>query len=169
MNHEEYELAANYWNVKDANSVRMDPNELIPVMEEYIWSNNTCALATGSGSFVRCTPIEYNYIDGSFWLFSEGGLKFFALEHNQNVCLSIYDKFDGFQKLKGMQISGMAVIIEPFKEEYRKIAEYKKLSLEALMKLPHPLYLIRIKPTRIDFLNSEFIPKGYSSRQFIEF
>ena len=31
-----------------------------PWLEEYIRANNTCALATGAGSYVRCTPIEYS-------------------------------------------------------------------------------------------------------------
>lgn len=59
-------------------------------MEEYILANKTCALATGAGEFVRCTPIEYTYHHGAFWMFSEGGEKFAALEKNKNVCLAIF-------------------------------------------------------------------------------
>lgn len=169
MNHKEYQEASEYWNRKDAESVKMERSELLRVSEDYIQANNTCAFATGCGSFVRCTPIEYSYRDGAFWLFSEGGQKFVALENNHNVCMAIYDKYEGMEKLKGMQITGTAEIIEPFSEEYIKIAEYKKISVAALKKLQHPMNLIRIIPLRIDFLNSEFKKKGYASRQFIEF
>jgi hypothetical protein len=68
-----------------------------------------------------------------------------------------------------MQVTGVAKMIEPFSEEYNTIVEYKKLPIEGLKKLSHPLYLIQITPTRIDFLNSDFKEMGYSSRQFIEF
>jgi hypothetical protein len=169
MNHNEYQEAAEYWNMKDSESVKMECSELLRMSEDYIQANDTCALATGSGSFVRCTPIEYSYRGGAFWMLSEGGQKFAALENNYNVCLAIYDKYDGFGKLKGMQIAGTAEIIEPFSEEYIIMAEYKKISVDALKKLPYPMNLIRIVPTRIDFLNSEFKKKGCASRQFIEF
>lgn len=169
MNHNEYQEAAEYWNMKDSESVKMERSELLRMSEDYIQSNNTCALATGCGSFVRCTPIEYSYRGGAFWMFSEGGLKFAALENNHNVCLAIYDKYDGFGKLKGMQVTGTAEIIEPFSEEYIMMADYKKISVDVLKKLPYPMNLIRIVPTRIDFLNSEFKKKGCASRQLIEF
>jgi len=169
MNHKEYQEAAEYWNMKDVESVKMERSELLLISEDYIQANNTCAFATGSGSIVRCTPIEYFYRGGAFWMFSEGGQKFAALENNHNVCLAIYDKYDGFGKLKGMQVTGIAEIIEPFSEEYIKMAEYKKIPVDAMKKLPHQMNLIRIVPTRIDFLNSEFKKKGCASRQFIEF
>lgn len=169
MNHKEYQQAANYWNMKDTENVKMERSELLRIAEDYIKANNTCALAVGSGNFVRCTPIEYSYRDGAFWMFSEGGQKFVALENNHNVCLAIYDKYDGFNKLKGMQVTGTAEIIEPFSKEYIEMAEYKKIPVEALKKLPHTLNLIRIVPLRIDFLNSEFKKNGYASRQFIEY
>lgn len=82
-------------------------------VEEYIQANNTCALATAAGDFVRCTPLEYTYHDDCFWIFSEGGEKFYALEKNKNVCLVIFDKYEGFGKLKGMQVTGLASIVEP--------------------------------------------------------
>lgn len=169
MNHKEFQEASEYWKMKDAESEKMNRLELLCMIEDYILSNNTCVLATGSGSFVRCTPIEYSYRDGSFWIFSEGGQKFVALENNHNVCLAIYDKYEGFEKLKGMQITGTAEMIEPFSEVYIKMAEYKKIPVVALKNLPHQMNLIRIVPLRIDFLNSEFKKKGYASRQFIEF
>lgn len=73
MTKEEYQAAARYWEEKDAVSVKLEPGKLRAMAEEYIRANNTCALATGTGDYVRCTPIEYGWHDGSFWMFSEGG------------------------------------------------------------------------------------------------
>lgn len=167
MTHEDYERAANHWKVKDAESKKMEKNELLAAIKAYIEANNTCALATGNGTFVRVTPIEYAYHDGAFWMFSEGGEKFLALEQNKNVCLAIYDKYEGFGKLKGMQITGTAEVIDHFSEEYIAAAEYKKIPIEALRKLPEPMNLIKVTAEKIDFLNSEFKETGCASRQSV--
>jgi Pyridoxamine 5''-phosphate oxidase. len=169
MTHEEYKEAIEYWQKKDAIGKKLSREALLAAMEEYIQSNNTCALATGSGTFVRCTPIEYFYHDSSFWMFSEGGLKFFALERNENVCLAIYDPYDGFGKLDGMQVTGMAEIVEPFCNEYLKAATFKKIPLQALKKLPSPMHLIKMTPKHIDFLHSAFREQGFNARQALDF
>ena len=77
MTHEQFENAAQYWNKKE--QVKMPEEALKKAIEDYIMDNNTCALATGTGNFVRCTPIEYSYHDGRFWMFSAGGEKFTGL------------------------------------------------------------------------------------------
>jgi nitroimidazol reductase NimA-like FMN-containing flavoprotein (pyridoxamine 5'-phosphate oxidase superfamily) len=169
MTHEEFQKAANHWNVKDAQNTAMDRAALLAAAEAYILENNTAALATGAGTFVRCTPIEYAYHDGAFWMFSEGGEKFFALEQNPNVCLAIYDKYEGFGNVKGMQVSGTAEIVEPYSKEYLAAADFKKIPLAALKKLPETMNLIKVTPKRIDFLNSNFKKAGFSSRQKLIF
>ena len=165
MEHEDYVKAIEHWKPVDAAAVKMPDEKLKAEIEEYICKNNTCALATGSGSQIRNTPIEYSYHDGAFWMFSEGGEKFIGLEKNKQVCLAIFNGYTGFGKLKGMQVQGEADIIEPFSEEYIVAATYKKIPIEALKKLPQTMYLIKVVPKRIDFLNSEFKKDGYGNRQ----
>lgn len=165
MTHEEYQRAAEYWVKKDVGNKKLPDTLLRAAVEAYITLNNTCALATGLDEFVRCTPIEYSFHKGAFWMFSEGGQKFIGLEMNKNVCIAIYEKYDGFGKLKGMQVSGIAEMIKPFSQEYVQAAEYKKIPIEALKKLSSPMYLIKVVPVTIDFLNSDFKEQGYASRQ----
>lgn len=165
----DYQKASSYWEEKDARSVRMERGALLKEMEKFIAAHNTCALATGCAEFIRCTPIEYRYKDGAFWLFSEGGLKFRALGQNKRVCLAIYDGYEGFGRLGGMQVTGMADVVEPWSAEYLDLLSFAKLPAEGLKKLPHPLYLIRITPARIDFLWSGFQKAGYDTRQHLTF
>lgn len=161
----DYEAAANYWIEKDKDAVKMDREELLPEIEAFLKKHKVCALATAVGEFVRCTPIEYNYVDGCFYLFSEGGLKFRALEKNKHVCLAVYEESAGFGNLAGLQVTGTAEIVAPWSEEYVKIVEFKKIPVEALKKLPQPINLIKIVPEDFEFLNSDFKKKGFSSRQ----
>lgn len=48
----------------------MPEKELKKTVEEYISSNNTSAFATGTGDYVRCTPIEYSFHDDKFWSYT---------------------------------------------------------------------------------------------------
>lgn len=163
LTHEQFEAASQYWNRKEKDV--MPREALKQAVQAYIEANNTCALATGTGDYVRCTPIEYSFHDGKFWMFSEGGEKFIGLEKNKNVCLSIYDKYDGFGNLKSLQVMGKAAIIEPFSDAYNAHAEIKHIPLDALKKLESPMHLICVTPEKIEVLNSEFKKEGYSIRQ----
>lgn len=102
-------------------------------------------------------------------MFSEGGEKFIGLEKNENVCLAIYDKYDGFGSLKSIQVMGRAELVEPFSDIYNAHAQFKKIPPGALKKLEAPMNLICVTPIRIDALFSEFKNNGYSSRQTLEY
>lgn len=130
--------------------------------------NNTCALATASADMVRNTPIEYNFVDGDFYFFSEGGLKFKDLKENKNVGLAIYEPYGGFANLKSLQVEGIANMVEPFFEEYLKIMEHKKIPVEAMKKLPQPMNLIKVVVKSFDYLESDFKKERYGSRQHLE-
>ena len=167
MTHEQFKDAADYWKNKEQTA--MPEDELERAVEDYINANNTCALATGTGDYVRCTPIEYSYHDGKFWMFSEGGEKFIGLENNDNVCLAIFDKYEGFGRLKSVQVMGKAEIIEPFSEIYNAHAKFKNIPVEALRKLESPMHLICVTPVKMEVLFSDFKENGYSSRQTLEY
>lgn len=163
----DYKKAASYWIEKDKNSAQMDHDVLLAQIQKFIMAHNTCALATGCGNFVRCTPIEYSYKDGVFWMLSEGGLKFLCLEGNKNVCLAIYDVYTGFGQLGGMQVNGIAETVEPWTKEYLDLLTFKKIPAENLKRLTSKLYLIKVTPTRIDFLCSELKKMGFDPRQHL--
>jgi general stress protein 26 len=165
----DYQKAAAYWEEQDAQAKRMGREALLAEAERFIAAHNTCALATGWGGFVRCTPIEYTYREGKFWMFSEGGLKFRALAENPQVCLAIFDGYSGFGTLGGMQVSGTAEAAEPWSEPYREALRAKKIPEAAVRGLTHPLYLLCVTPRRIDYLSSALEKQGFSPRQHLDF
>ena len=65
------------------------------------------------------------------------------------------------------RVTGIATMVEPFSEEYNTHAAFKKIPLDALKKLPSPMNLICVTPTRIDALFSDFKKDGYSVRQVL--
>ncbi len=166
MTTEEYKKAATYWTSKECKE--MPQEQLKPIVEEYLSNGCVCALATGTGDYVRCTPLEYSYHDGKFWIFTEGGEKFIGLEKNDNVSLAVFDKNPSFGELKSVQVMGKAAIIEPMSVEYVAHAEYKKVPVTALQKLfdqGRPMHLICITPVKMDVLFSDFKKQGYARCQ----
>ena len=163
----DYESAADYWVEKDKESVQMEEDELKHRIEEFITGHNTCALATATADMVRNTPIEYNYLDGDFYFFSEGGLKFMGLRENRNVGIAIFEPYGGFSNIKGLQAQGVAEIIEPFSDEYLKVLEYKHISAEAIKKIPHPMNLIKVVVKNYDYLDSDLKKEGFGCRQHL--
>ena len=170
MTTEEYKEAANFWKIKERKEMPME--QIKKAVETYLCSSTVCALATGVGDYVRCTPLEYSFHDGKFWIFTEGGEKFIGLEKNHHVSIAVFEKNPNFDKLKSVQIMGTAKIIEPMSEKYMAHAEYKKVPVAVLQKLAdqgHPLHLLCIEPVRMDVLFSDFKKKGYDIRQTLEF
>lgn len=161
----DFEKLQDYWVEKGKNSVKMDSEIVKQKIIKYILANNTCALATGIGNYVRNTPIEYSFHDECFWMFSEGGKKFVGLEKNPTVCIAIFDKFTGFANIRGLQIMGEASVVEPFSKEYVSHASWKKISIAVLKKMNVPMNLIKVKPLNADFISSEFKQEAFDFRQ----
>lgn len=165
----DYQKAASYWQEKEKDSVRMEPEALLKEIEAFIGSHNTLALATaGTDGFVRCTPVEYTYLEGCFWILSEGGLKFRGLESNPNAAAAIYDSYRGFGRLGGLQIMGTVSVIEPWSEDYLKLLAFKHLPEQQLRRLPSPMHLLCLKPASYDYLSSALKDKGFATRQHLE-
>ena len=61
-----------------------------------------------------------------------------------------------------------AEVVDYFSEEYIAAAVYKKIPIEALRKLPEPMNLIKVAPSKIEFLSSEFKKYGCASRQRVD-
>lgn len=144
----------------------MNKKELKDEINKFIKINNTCALATGSGDFVRNTPIEYTYYKDNFYIISEGGLKFKGILQNPNVCISIFNSYTSMNELKGMQISGESEIIPCWSEEYIELIKVKELNIESLKSLPFNLNLIKVVPRVFEFLNTDFKENEMDSKQY---
>lgn len=167
MDKDQYVLAENYWEKYDAAAVKMDRDAICKAADAFLAAHNTCALATACEDFVRCTPIEYNWTDGCFYLLSEGGMKFHALYENKHVSMAVFENYKGFGDLSSIQISGEAEILESGSSEFRKVLAFKKIPEEAMEKLSHPLYLIKITPKKMELLFSDFKKSGFDRRQQI--
>ena len=165
MDKNEYINAENFWIIHDEKSIKMERSSILKSADKFLTDHNTCALATGCGDFVRCTPIEYTWMNGCFYLLSEGGMKFKALAVNKNVCLAVFEMYKGLNNIAAIQVSGKAELISHGSKEYSQVLAFKKIPESAIQRLSHPMYLIKIVPNSMELLFSEFKESGFDSRQ----
>ena len=153
-------------------------DDLIPLMpslqlknliEEFLDSHNTCTLSTSYKERVRSTPIEYTYNNGYIYLISEGGEKFANLLLNNNVSIAVYEDYIGMNNLAGMQITGIASLIERNENEYKDVITMKGLNLNFINNMAVNMNIIKIKISEIEFLYSKFKKMGYEPKQIFIF
>lgn len=161
-----FEIASKFARILNKPDKEMKRKELIDEINKFIINHNTCTLATGSGDFVRNTPIEYTYYKDNFYFISEGGFKFKGILQNPNVCIAIFNNYTAMNELKGMQIGGKSEIIPTWSEEYIELIKFKGLNIEVLKNLPVNLNLIKVVPEVFEFLNTDFKEKGKDSKQY---
>ncbi len=137
--------------------------------ERFLKAHNTCALATGSGDSVRCTPIEYFYLDGKLYLFSEGGRKFRGLLRNPHVSVAVFDPFEGWGSLGGVQLDGTAELVPLWSEKYCSILRARGLDAQRLKAGPINMNLIEIVPGRLDMMWAGFRKLGGGLKQSCQF
>ena len=165
----EFDKAAAYWTSKEDSEKHMPQDELRADIDAFLAGHNTCALATGSGTFVRCTPLEYAWRDNAIWIFSEGGLKFRGLKDNANVSVAVFEPYDGFGKLASAQVTGTAELIPGNDPAFAEAAAAKGIPAAALEKVASRLHLIKIVPSCVDYLRSDLKAQGYDARQHLDY
>lgn len=161
-----FEIADRFSGIFNKSLKKLNRKELFEEINKFIINNNTCALATGIGDYVRNTPIEYTYYNNNFYFISEGGSKFKGILQNSNVSIAIFDKYTSMNQLKGMQVTGESEIIPCWSEEYIQVINFKGLNINVLRNLPVNLNLIKVVPQAYEFLNTDFKEKGADSKQY---
>ena len=109
----------------------------------------------------------YLYTEGSFWIVSESGQKFCALQANKNVRLAIHDDVS-FTTLADLQVTGTAEVLESFGSEYARACELRGIPMERLRAMPFVMNIIKVSPTRFDYIDGTLKQRGFSPRQHIQ-
>ena len=168
MNEIDFRHHQQFWKEMLKTSVKMDPEQVSAHIMNYIEKHNTCCMATGYGDFIRNTPIEYTWLDGSFWVCTEGGDKFIGLEHNCNVSLGICDPYVSDDDSHGLQVTGTVEFYDRYSEEMKKVLAFKNIPYELIETAPVIVVLIRIVPKRYEMYDTDFVKQGYDVRQTME-
>ena len=158
----------NFWVKQQENAKHMEPEKAWAHIENFIKNHNTCGFATGYGDFVRCTPIEYTYMDGEFWFVSEGGQKFIGLEHNRNVSLAIFEYYGNARDSHGLQVTGRAEFYSNTSDEFKKLLAFKGIPYDVLKAAAVEVAVFRIIPSQFEMYDTDFVKMGYDVRQTVK-
>ncbi|MBQ1506147.1 MAG: pyridoxamine 5'-phosphate oxidase family protein [Erysipelotrichales bacterium] len=169
MDHQiNYKKFQNFWIEQQKTAKHMDPAEAFAHIEKFIKNHNTCGFATGYGEYIRCTPIEYTYMNGEFWFVSEGGNKFIGLEKNKNVSLAIFEYYGDVKDSHGLQVMGTAVLYNCYSDEFKKLLAFKGIPYDALKAAKVEVAAVRVIPNTFEMYDTDFVKAGYDVRQTVK-
>ncbi len=158
-----------FWIEQQKNAKHMDQDKVLEHITNFINNHNTCALATGVDSYIRNTPIEYTFMDGDFYFYSEGGNKFIGLEKNDNVSIAIFEYYGDRFNSHGLQVMGKAEVYPPRCELFKKVLEFKGIPYDVMKAAKVDVALIKVTPVEYEMYDTDFVKAGYDVRQIIKF
>ena len=164
-----YEHFKNFWIEQQKTAKHMDREAALAHIKEFIKNHNTCGFATGTGDYIRCTPIEYTFMNDEFWFVSEGGSKFIGLEKNKNVALAIFEYYGDVRDSHGLQVMGKAVLYDRDGEELKKLLEFKGIPYDAMKAAKVEVAVVRVIPEVYEMYDTDFVKQGYDVRQIVRF
>ncbi len=145
----------------------LDETELSARIDSFVAAHNTLAMATSTEGYVRCTPMNYLYLDGVFYLITEGGNKFRGILESGRCSAAIFNPSSDNEPNCGVQIHAEAKILPADSSEYMAIMNMKGYTEEQLNALPVSLFLIKLIPLRYDYYNASLEQDGFDAHQIL--
>ena len=164
-----FEHFQNFWTEQQKTAVHMDRDAAYAHIQNFIRSHNTCGFATGYGTYIRCTPIEYTYMNDEFWFVSEGGNKFIGLEKNRNVSLAIFEYYGDVKDSHGLQVMGTAELYDCWSDEFKKLLAFKGIPFDVMKAAKVEVAVVRVIPSVFEMYDTDFVKEGYDIRQIVRF
>ena len=151
---------------------QMSKDELERHISVFIKTHNMCVLCTARDNIPRATPIEY-WADGTtLYIVADPGTKRENIKANPKVSVGIFDPLVGTLSVKGMQITGEAMLLTGDNPEYDEalIMRRRELVGEDIgdFKPPKGRTLIKVESKKIELCEYALLPRGYDFRQVWE-
>ena len=164
----DFKRLQNFWVEQQKTANHMEPAQAFAHIKGFIEHHNTCGFATGYGDYIRCTPIEYTYMDGDFWFVSEGGNKFIGLEKNRNVSLAIFEYYGDPKDSHGLQVMGKAEFFSNTSEEFKKLLAFKGIPYDVVKAAQVDVAVVKVVPDRFEMYDTDFVKQGFDVRQIVD-
>jgi nitroimidazol reductase NimA-like FMN-containing flavoprotein (pyridoxamine 5'-phosphate oxidase superfamily) len=139
----------------------------------FLSEQNMCVLATCGNGIPRATPIEYHSKNLTIYFIGEHGVKLTNINRNPNVSIGVFRPYTGWASTRGAQITGKAKILSrensiEFKEALEACGWEKTAKEMGLKEFPIRVELVRIDPTKIEYMDMSLRSEGYSPMQTLE-
>lgn len=117
--------------------------QLERAIDDFIIEHNTLCLATADEGYVRCTPLEYIFLEHRLYIITEGGNKFRGIFGNGQISAAIFDPYVSTEDVRGLQIMGNAELVADDSVEYFTVLEQKEITADSLAAMPVKLFVVR--------------------------
>jgi hypothetical protein len=136
--------------------------KLKTLIVEFFQSQGLCVLATCGRGKPRATPVEY-FPDGlTLYVLTEGGRKLENIQENPEVSVAVSTAWLGWERSKGVQVSGRAVVGEAGSKIFREgVRAFRRRPGRAKASVPDVLKVIKIIPYEVEYLDLTLKSRGY--------
>jgi general stress protein 26 len=142
----------------------LSKQELEQLIVDLLKEQSLCMIATCSGNLPRASTVEYFPIATTIYILTEGGVKIENIIHNPNVSIAIHAPFAGWQTVRGIQITGVAEIGRRGSRVYEEGLDAFNKRRGHIRTLPDIMSVIKVKPSKIEYLDAALGNKGVNVR-----
>ena len=142
----------------------LSKQELDHLIIDLLKEQSLCVIATCSGNVPRASTVEYFPIATTIYILTEGGVKIENIIHNPNVSIAIHAPFAGWQTVRGVQITGIAEIGGRGSNVYEEGLDAFNKRRGQISTVPDIMSIIKVKPSKIEYLNAALGNKGFKVR-----
>jgi nitroimidazol reductase NimA-like FMN-containing flavoprotein (pyridoxamine 5'-phosphate oxidase superfamily) len=152
-------------------TVPMPRDQLEAHLIEFIHSHNVCTIATCADNIPRATALEYEAEGTAIYILLGPGRKGENLKANPLISASIHDPLNGWQTVKGLQITGQPVLLTSADAEYPEAwrifnrANQGKPDWDVA---PPNFTMLKIVPEKMELLEVSLKAKGFKVKQLWE-
>ena len=150
--------------------LELSRHEVEKLIIRFLETCSLCVIATCSDSIPRASTVEFFPIGTTLYILTEGGQKIKNIKKNPHVSIAIRGEFTGWSTVKGLQITGSAEIGRRGSEIFKEgLLAYKIRRRSENSGLPSFMNVIKVKPAKMEYLDTTLSGKGYKVKHLIEF
>jgi hypothetical protein len=144
--------------------------ELEGLITGFLLSEPLCVLATCSEGSPRASTVEFFPSGTTIYILTEGGRKLENIRKNPRVSVAVHGPFGGWEGLRGLQITGTAETGRSGSEIFSEaLSAYRRRRGSGAASIPDFMHAIRVRPARMEYLDTSLEGRGLRARHVLEF
>ena len=144
--------------------------ELEKLIIDFLRDQSLCVIATCSENIPRASTVEFFPAGTTIYILTEGGKKIENIMQNPHVSIAIHAPFAGWQNLRGLQITGIAEIGKKGSNIFEEgLDAYKIRRGSQSATLPDFMSVVKVNPSKMEYLDTTLGNKHFKVKQLLEF
>jgi general stress protein 26 len=144
--------------------------ELESLISGFMKTQGMCVLATCDDAVPRASAVEFFPEGTTIYILTEGGRKVANIAKNNNVSAAIHTQFTGWDTIKGIQITGTAEIGRSGSKIFDEgVNAYKDRRGLKNVSIPDFMYILKITPKKIEYLDTTLKAKGLEAKHVLNY